>query len=372
MVTVPVRSPWIASIVACVLAPGLAHAKDAPPPPAPDRTIPTVLSLVPGVFAHGVGHLARGDHTTGKRLLMAEGVGAAAVATGFVGLFATGGSRKFAAPFALLAIGGVGLFATTWFADVYGAAVERPTGSPETIVPTVESSLGYRYVYDPSMAYRNFVVTSLDARVGRLKLRPEGWFGAGTGNERLRLGASWRFAGARPGSEPAADGSTFDIELAGVRHAYPSERFTITSLEATALGRLDFRVVSPSLRGTFGEASAGLAFGRHDYAVPGATPDATDMLLARFAFGVYLGEPRSGRPFGEASLYYDHRHDGYAGGLKMGGLGSGVVGSFGARAVTYFTPEFGLLAEGAVGSAWIGGLSVLVRQPVRARKEAPR
>ena len=55
----------------------------------------------------------------------------------------------------------------------------------------------------------------------------------------------------------------------------------------------------------------------------------------RFGFGVYFGRSRRARR-GELLLVYDHRHDGFAGGMKIGGLGSGrrrQRGSGGARDV---------------------------------------
>ena len=58
------------------------------------------------------------------------------------------------------------------------------------------------------------------------------------------------------------------------------------------------------------------------------------MLLARFGFGMYLGDPAERG--GEVVVYYDHRHDDFAAGLKLTGLGSGIPGHFGAEARYYF------------------------------------
>jgi hypothetical protein len=82
-------------------------------------------------------------------------------------------------------------------------------------------------------------------------------------------------------------------------------------------------------------------------------------LLARFGYGIYLGWPGSAR--GEIALYYDHRHDDFAAGFKMPGLGSGVIGHFGVEGRLFVTRQWGVAAEAAVGSAYITGLSILFR-----------
>ncbi len=97
----------------------------------------------------------------------------------------------------------------------------------------------------------------------------------------------------------------------------------------------------------------------------GTPSEGTEQLLARWAYGVWIGRPTaSGAPWAEVSGFYEHRHDGYAGGLKMPGLFSGVLGSFGGRALAWLTEDVGALVEGQVGSALVLGGSVLVRQRV--------
>jgi hypothetical protein len=95
------------------------------------------------------------------------------------------------------------------------------------------------------------------------------------------------------------------------------------------------------------------------YDTTAASADVEDLLLARFGYGMYIG--RIGGPRGEMTLYYDHRHDEFAAGLKTGGLVSGVAGHFGIAAHLYVSDHWGLAAEAAVGSAYVTGLSVLFR-----------
>ena len=83
------------------------------------------------------------------------------------------------------------------------------------------------------------------------------------------------------------------------------------------------------------------------------------MLLARFGFGAYLGEQSPSG--GYVLAYYDHRHDGYAGGLLNLGVGSGVAGHLGLESVYYFDDHYGLELEAQFGSAWVAGLSARFR-----------
>jgi len=332
-------------------------------------------------------------------LLAMEGIGVGAMGLGLGSIYATGASRRIVGPAAALAIVGAGLFVASWASDLWGTARgaggdhdagdphgphhphdgDLSTPSPETARPALDTAAGYRFVHDPVFSYRSFFVNSVDLRAGALRIRPEGWFSLDHANERLRLLVAWRAFGPRAatfdGRAPsrAKDATFVDLELTAGHHAFPPERFRITAVELTATARLDLARMHRTLRGTFAEASLGYGLLRHAYDVAGYDDDTSDQLLARWAWGAYFGRtnrgtgvgPAAGGISGEASFFYDHRHDGYAGGLLAPGLFSGVLGSFGARALAYFTDELGALAEVQAGSAWVVGASILVRQPVR-------
>ena len=83
------------------------------------------------------------------------------------------------------------------------------------------------------------------------------------------------------------------------------------------------------------------------------------MLLARFGFGLYVG--RRADRWGEVRIYYDHRHDDFAGGLKMPGLGSGPLGHFGLDGRAFVSDRWGARAEVQAGAAWVAGLSLVYR-----------
>jgi hypothetical protein len=84
------------------------------------------------------------------------------------------------------------------------------------------------------------------------------------------------------------------------------------------------------------------------------------LLLTRFGFGALLRGAAG--PGSEVSVYYDHRHDGYAAGLLMAGLGSGVAGHFGLAGRWYFGRALGVLVDAQAGAALLAGLSLLVRE----------
>jgi hypothetical protein len=335
-------------------------------PEKPPRGLPlsaagTALAVVPGALVHGTGHLVVGDTKTGLRLLALEGVGLGVLATGFVPIVLSGASRRLIGPAAALSAAGVGLFAISFLADIYGVvAPAGGVGAPLLEAPSFEAGLGYRYVYDPVFSYRNFMVQEIDYRTGAWRLHPSAWFAFDDTNARLRAHVAYRLTGPLPpGHGESHDGSFVDLEGAITRHAFTSNRFSTTTGEVAVAGRFDMARIGPSLRGSFAEMSAGLALQAYSYAIRGTTADVSELLLVRFGFGMYLGFPRS--PRGEIKLYYDHRHDDFAAGLKIPGLGSGVVGHFGAEARLYLTRQWGLAAEVAAGSAYVTGLSILFR-----------
>ncbi|HEU4410955.1 MAG TPA: hypothetical protein VFS43_37225 [Polyangiaceae bacterium] len=334
-------------------------------PACPERSAWAVgAAIVPGLLVHGAGHYVMGEKRTAGRLLTLEGVGLGAVGGGLVLLAASGASRRLVAPVAAVTIAGVGLFAISTLADLYGVlAPPGGTGAPLTVAPRFGAELGLRYVYDPVFAYRTFTFQALEARLGGLRVAQSGWYSLGEHrNRRLRLEGAYRLYGPLPAGdgERARDGSFVEAEAALTDHDFDSEGFAVTTGEVSLRGRLDLGRLGPTLAGSFAELGVGTALAANRY---DRHPDEADsLLLGGFAFGVYLG--RRADRWGEAKVYYDHRHDGYAAGLKMTGLGSGVPGHFGARALFFFAPSWGAQAEVQAGSAYVTGLSLLYRYGV--------
>jgi hypothetical protein len=61
-------------------------------------------------------------------------------------------------------------------------------------------------------------------------------------------------------------------------------------------------------------------------------------------------------------IYYDHRHDGYAAGLKIPGIASGVLGHVGTLLQCYASAQWGFAVRAETGSAHVIGASLLFRR----------
>ena len=328
----------------------------------PARTLPTAAAVVPGLVVHGAGHFALGEPQTAKNLLLMEGVGLGLFLTGGLTIVLTGASRYFVAPAASATMLGFGLFSTSYLADIYGslssdgdAALSRYR-SPSRW----ETELGYRRVQDPEFAYRDFLVERVSRQVGRFRLSPSGWFSLRGDTARYRIESQYRLFGNVDRPRPR-DVSFLDVTLGFVHHRHRPEHFTASLAELSLDARYDLGRLGPTLRGAFVELGAGYALGRIDYDLSGTSVpyDLEHLLLGRIGFGVTLRGQSA--PGSEALVYYDHRHDDYVAGLKLTGLGSGVVGHFGLGARWFVSESIGVALDAQAGSAYLAGASLIFR-----------
>ncbi|MGM0557824.1 MAG: hypothetical protein ACQEVA_15675 [Myxococcota bacterium] len=318
--------------------------------------LPGMASLVPGVLLHGSGTFVAGDRETGLKLLKWQGISTLALAASFTELVLTGASRKtiwLSAPTVLLSFG---TFTQTWLADIYGAfSGAHSTGSAALALPKLRLDVGYRYVFDPQFDYRNFTYLAAEFWVDRVRVSSQNWLALDDANVRTGLLGDWRIIGPTH-DEYASNGSTLDLRM-GARFArFGGEGFSVLTPEVQMRGRLDLGEVGRSLEGAFADASVGLGFEVYDYDAAGLPfgSDVNSLLLGGFGFGLYHDV---GNPGGEVRLYYDHRHDTYAGGAHLSDLGGGVPGYFGIE--THFDfGHWGIGADLKAGSAYIGGLNV--------------
>jgi hypothetical protein len=345
------------ALLALLVLPATARAADVPPR-LKRGPVATGAAIFPGAVVHGSGHFVAGDRRTGYRLLAMEGVGVGLTLGGFATLATTGASRQLAPPIFALPVAGLGLFLVSWLADIHGVtAPEDWRGAPLLLAPTVEARLGTRYVYDPTVDYGTLIGPALDLRWGGLRVSPGAWIASSGHNTRLNLEVGWRFWGPRPWA-PAQDGSFGDLVLGATHHRF-RENFDLTVLEVGGRGRTDLRRFAASLDGSFAEWGLGLGWALTHYQVGAHETDAQGLLLARFGWGLYFGHA-PGRT-GEVMAYYDHRHDDYAGGAKVTGLGSGAAGHVGLEGTWYFLARWGVRAELQAGSVYLAGLSVIHR-----------
>jgi hypothetical protein len=298
-----------------------------------------------------VGHLVAGETDTGLTLLAAEGVGAGLILGGFGGLALTGAAHQWVAPFIGTAGLGVGLFVGSLLADVYGVlAPPGGFGAAPTRLPAFTLHLGSRHLVDPARGVGGVFVTGGRLVWGRAALRSTLWRAQGGEDQRVELGAAYRIWGP----PPTRSGRFVELEAAVVHHRDDPGRFSIDTAELSVAGRLELADVAPTLAGAYASGALGMAVGYTDYDDIGK--EATEMTLMRLAFGVYLG--RRDPPWGEFTLFYDHRHDGYVAGMKQHGIGSGPLGHVGAGLHLRVHGPWGLRLEVAAGSTVMSGLSL--------------
>jgi hypothetical protein len=308
---------------------------------------PIAAALVLGPIAHGAGHFVAGKRSTGLRLFAAEGIGLLAAVGGLAGLAVTGASEKTTAPLAGITAFGVGLFGTSFLADVYGVVAPRDGFGVPVLRPALVAEAGLFGVIDPVFDYDALAFVGGRAFLGRHSLALESHFGVDHDNQRLRGVYAHRFV--------EVDAATYlEAELGAVHHRYAPEGFAMTFVEAAVSGRLGLGHLAPTLQGAFVDGAFGLAFGAHRYF--DLETESDSLLLMRIGFGFFIGDG------GSWSLYYDHRHDGYAAGLKMSGLGSGVLGHVGTLLQYYFSESWGVAVRAESGSAHVLGASLLFRR----------
>ncbi|MCE9668765.1 hypothetical protein LY474_13150 [Myxococcus stipitatus] len=320
------------------------------------QVLPAAVSVVPGLLFHGLGPLVAGDGRTAGRLFAMEGTGLGLIALGGVPIALTGASRRTIAPLYAVTLAGFSVFGISALANLY--AVASPAfdpGVPAASLPPLELEMGYQYVSDTSFDYDHFVTLGGVARFDEVKLEATARFAPDEGNTQVRAGGAYRLLGASERQRGGADGSSLDAELFGLFHRFPSEGFTVGGGEVGLRGRYAMARVSPSLAGSFAEASIGLSLQGYSYMGPVDDGNLHEQLLFTFGYGVWLG--RGGPLRGEAMLYYDHRKDGFAGGLRT--FGGGVVGNFGLRGRALLDERWGVAAEMQAGGALVGRLSLI-------------
>jgi hypothetical protein len=337
----------------------------SPPAPAPakSRVLPTAAAVIPGVIVHGAGHFAADDASTAKNLLLMEGLGLGLFVSGGATIVLTGASRYFVGPAATATMLGFGLFSGSFLADIYGN-VSRDGGAAQARLrgpATWETEVGYRRIQDDEFAYRDFVVEKLSRRIGRVRLSPSGWFSLKGDSARYRAEGQYRLLGDVDEPQPH-DLSYLDVTLAFTHQRHSPEHFSKSSAELSLDARYDLGRLGPTLRGAFLELGTGYALGRIDYNLTGVTVphDIEHLLLGRVGFGVTLRGQSA--PGSEALVYYDHRHDDYVAGLKLSGIGSGVLGHFGLAARWFFSSRVGVALDAQAGSAYLAGASLLLRE----------
>ncbi len=317
--------------------------------------LPSVASVGPGLLLHGLGPLMAGDVQTATRLFALEGAGLGLLVAGGVPIALSGASRRVIGPLYLVTMTGVGLFSVSALSNLYGVVAPAfPPGVAPWRLPPLELEVGYQHVAEEIYDSPHFLSLGALARLERVRVEAGAWVAPGNGNLRVRLGGAYRVLGAPEAAQAGADGSALDVEAAALAHRFATEGFTLGGGELFVRGRLAMSRVSPRLEGSFAELGMGVSMQGYGYDGPVRDDSLHEQLLFNVGYGVYLGR---GGPFrGEALLYYDHRKDDFAGGLRDG---TGVTGFLGLRGRVLLDEHWGVSADVQRGSAWVGRVALV-------------
>jgi hypothetical protein len=319
------------------------------------QVLPVVASVVPGLLFHGLGPLAAGDTRTAGRLFAMEGTGLGLLLLGGVPIALTGASRRVIGPLYAVSLTGASLFLLSAMANIYSTVSPAFTpGLAAPRLPPLELDFGYQHVSDPNFDYRHFLALGATARLSSVRLEAAARLSSNDANMRIRLGGAYRLIGEPELARGGADGTALDVEAGVAYHRFPTEGFFMASGEVGLKGRYAMARLSPRLEGSFAEVGAGLALQSYGYFGPISEDALHQQILFTIAYGVYLGH--AGPLRGEALLYYDHRKDDYAGGLKAG---AGVPGHFGLRGRVLLSERWGVSADVQAGSAYVARLSAV-------------
>ena len=330
-----------------------------PRTPIVSRPIAVAGSVVPGMLVHGTGSWLTGDSETGKTLLLAEGIGFGLTAGSITGLALTGAARDYAGLFISTAIVGMGLFTLSFFADVYHTAVPHPFGQHPGSVPWMTTEVGLLWIDNPRLRLGPVVVTSTTLRWDRWSASLLANQAPAALHSSMRLEAGYRLLGAPTGRGIApTGGSHLTAHLAFEDSRYRQASYLTRGAELRLTTRVDSEDALPNVAGAFFEGELGYARRRTRYEIFD-TSVGDSLLLGGFGFGVYHGDPTTCG--GETRIYYDHRHDGYAAGLLMAGLGSGTIGHFGVESTHFFSPTWGIRTNAEIGAAAVFGVHLVAR-----------
>jgi len=312
------------------------------------RAAAIAVAIFPGVLVHGAGSWVLGNRRTAKRLAATGALGLAAAAAGGLPIVGSGSSPYTIWPGVPLVVSGVGVFLSSWLADIWVAAGgSQLPATPLAMAPwSIEVATTWQHD-----AYRERALLggAGHLELGRLGLDAGGYVDAQNASRSGGVGARWRFFGPAATGRAVPDGTRLVGRVDARLDRDDDDLVTLATAEGELSGRVDLDRLDPAIRGSFLELSVGGGVTRTTY--PRDRHDTAAILLARFAWGAYLGDR------GELALFYDHRRDGLAGGLAASHA-AGFVGSVGATTELRVTGPWAAHGQLQVGSAWVTTLGV--------------
>jgi hypothetical protein len=324
------------------------------------------LAIVPGVLVHGIGAWTVREKHAAKVIASGEAIGISVAALSGLLVGGSGGNKYTVFPGVPLVVGGAGLFMQSWFTDIYVAAggtwiAERPRATAPWSV-----EVGTSWLHD---AYRERALLRAGGRLELGALLPSsvGQSGAESVLSRIDIGGDVlvdaggdallgegdlrvRILGARASGEQVDDNSRLGVRIGTRYHRDDADRTTQWTPELAIDGRLDLERIDRMFRGSFAELGVGIGLIHVTYGDDVASEWSSE-LLARFAWGAYLGKR------GEAQLFYEHARDGLVGGIAAW-RAAGFVGSVGGAIDVRVHGPWAVRAQLDIGNAWLTTLAI--------------
>ncbi|MDH5718226.1 MAG: hypothetical protein OEZ22_11405 [Spirochaetia bacterium] len=282
--------------------------------------LPGIVSIFPGFILHGSGHLAAGDTDTALNLLLFEGIGLGLFFAGGAALAASGASDKLIYFTAPVIMAGFGLFIFSSLSDIFGSFIGGVQYS-NIKHNNLKISTGYMYISDDNFLYENFLVFEPSFHLSHFTLIPLLCFALDDKNQNYKLTSDYELFGSEGlYSFEKIDLSKINILSAFSYYNFDTEEFQIISAEVMVKGRYDLLRFSKSLSGTFVESGLGYSIDFTKYNHNSFNnEDANEQMLLYMAYGILYQTKKADFEF---LLFYDHRRDGYAGGMQGGFTGS--------------------------------------------------
>ncbi len=283
--------------------------------------LPGAVSILPGVIVHGAGHYIGGDRETAADLLIMEAAGLLAFAGAGYAIIYTGASTKILVPALPVITAGAGLFILSWFYDIYGSFSGARRAGRQRQKIFIETDGGLTYVYDPQFEYNTFATLSAVFKYNEWRISPEAWIAIDDDNRRYVIDVSYQLIGDS-GYLFKKKGEYLDLRFTNRYgyHKFGTEKFLKRWIDFCFTGRLEMGGVWESLNGSFTEFEAGYNSEWVSFLIDRDVPaEYTDQYLFSAGFGVYLGSRE--KPPGEIMIYYNHRREELAGGMKSGYIG---------------------------------------------------
>lgn len=308
-------------IISCLL---LSQAEVAEKPdPLYIQPFQTATAIFPGLIIPGSGHFSSGYREESMDLLVFGGSGLGILALGGIPTIVSHASRRFNTVTIPLIIAGAGTWLISWYADIFGTTAKGAWAGSEPENSPFQLEGGFAYTKNPLFEFSTFARIAGSAQWSVFSGMLEMWHALDDSNTRVTAQGRVRLLNRKKDEK-----EFYSVYLGGEYwfHRFGTEDFTNKGAAIFLQSRMNLGELVKTASGSFASVTVGLGASTTDYGIKGNTDEIETLVTSGFSMGLYLGKGR-----GEVELYYNHRHDDFAGGLKLGISGDGIVGYFGVR-----------------------------------------